>query len=162
MELSEAKTKKLKLGVTAPQQTLSQGWVMVHDQRPRDVERDMFMGGSLCAGSPGAAGWTKHPWPALIVEELPQRLSSLHLARPAFQGHQRLPSRHSSLQRRCPGWPTVEPLTLNTKQHVLLHILLDGNIEGGWDLCLLKTRAFRVCLYHPAFQHVPYNQASWF
>ena len=32
---------------------------------------------------------------------------------------------------------TQEPLTLNAKQHVLLHIPLDGNIDGRWDLSVL-------------------------
>ena len=39
----------------------------------------------------------------------------------------------------APGCLPPEPLTLNAEQHVLLHILLDGNIQGGWDLCILKT-----------------------
>ena len=32
-----------------------------------------------------------------------------------------------------------EPLTLNTEQHFFLHILLDRNMEGAWDLYILKT-----------------------
>ena len=33
---------------------------------------------------------------------------------------------------------TLEPLTLNTEPHVLLHYLLAGNTEGGWDLYIPK------------------------
>jgi len=27
------------------------------------------------------------------------------------------------------GWPPLEPLTLSAEQHVLVRVLLDGNIE---------------------------------
>lgn len=37
-----------------------------------------------------------------------------------------------------PVWPPPEPLTLNTEQHMLLHILLDGNVKGGKDLNIFK------------------------
>lgn len=36
-----------------------------------------------------------------------------------------------------------EPLTLNKEQHILLQILLDGNIEGGQDLFIFKIMAKR-------------------
>ena len=36
------------------------------------------------------------------------------------------------------GLPPLETLILNAEQHILLPILLDGNIDGGWDLSILK------------------------
>lgn len=33
---------------------------------------------------------------------------------------------------------TSDPLTLNSEQHVLLSLLLDGNTAGGWDLYILE------------------------
>lgn len=36
-----------------------------------------------------------------------------------------------------------EPLTLNKEQHILLQILLDGNIKGGQDLFIFKIMAKR-------------------
>lgn len=76
----------------------------------------------------------------------------IHRAWPVFQGHQHQPSRPSSLQRRHSGWPTPEPLTLHAKQHVLLHILSDGNTERGWDLYLLNIVIHRgiQCLLAPS------------
>ena len=37
----------------------------------------------------------------------------------------------------APGWPPLEPLTLDI-EHVSLHVLFDENIPGGRDLYILK------------------------
>lgn len=53
-------------------------------------------------------------------------MKSRHPDIPSYKGH-------------TPGWPPPKTLTLNGEQHVLLHILPDGNIEGGQDPYILKT-----------------------
>lgn len=70
------------------------------------------------------------------------------------------------------GWPPLEPLTLNFEQHILLHILLDSNIEGGLDLCILKivTNGYSGCactnksssMYHILHPGIPWMANTFF
>ena len=57
------------------------------------------------------------------------------LAQPVFQGDQGLPIWTLSVTKKTlwVGHPQ-EPLTLKAEQHILPHVLFDGNIEGGGTL----------------------------
>lgn len=77
------------------------------------------------------------------------------LAQPAFQDWG-LPPRHFSFPRRYPRLAPLGIFDLGTPNSLFCYILLGGHTVQGWEpygLKIMKTGAFRVCLYQPAIQH---------
>lgn len=139
-------------------------------KRLRDSDPDICLLGKLTFRESRSADWTQHSLLESACSKLLQCLSLQLwvalplLTRPAFQGDQGLPLEYSCYKEEVLGWPPPELLTLNAEQCVLQHILLDGNIEGGWDLYILKiviNRDIQGVCAQLAIQQVPYSFITW-
>ena len=103
-------------------------------KRPKDSNQDIGLLGKLTYKESRNGYWTENPLLGstcskfsiiVIIASVSKEIEACHLDTLPYNGD-------------ALGWPLPEPLTLNTEQHILLHILLDGNIEGGQDISIFK------------------------